>query len=282
MSDTTAVNKAYFDNLASEYDRRFEKTINQLAQEIQNRRDFIGVDWVQEDSDDDDDDDDHDNDENARTGDGKTVKLLDYACGTGLVSRALAQYTTQCVGVDISDKMVAAFNARAENQGLSPDEMRAYHGNLTDPADPSPAALAGDLFFAFDIAVVGLGFHHFDDPEYAAKQLVTRLRPGGVLLIIDFFEHGGHGHDHQHGHSHGHGHGHEHDHHHGKPAEEAGQLPANGVMHHGFSEERMRAMFEGAGAGKDYALQEIGSGLVFHGTGDERKRRVFMARGMKV
>ncbi|KAM0325087.1 hypothetical protein ACHAQA_007626 [Verticillium albo-atrum] len=281
MSDTIAVNKAYFDKLASDYDRRFEKTITQLAQEIQNRRDFIGVDWVDDDSDDE-----------AAPGDAKkTVKLLDYACGTGLVSRSLAQFTTQCVGVDISANMVGAFNSRAENQGLSPDEMHAYHGNLTDPADPSPAALAGDLFFGFDLAVVGLGFHHFDDPEYAARQLVARLKPGGVLLIIDFFEHGGHGHDHSHhGHKHdGHdhkeheGHNHKHDGHEHKEdsGHSHGTQTSSGVMHHGFSEERMRAMFEGAGAGKDYALQEVGSGLVFHGTGDERKRRIFLARGVK-
>jgi hypothetical protein len=30
--------------------------------------------------------------------------------------QALAQYTTQCVGVDISENMVATYNARAENQ----------------------------------------------------------------------------------------------------------------------------------------------------------------------
>ncbi|KAF3359684.1 Putative coatomer subunit alpha [Verticillium dahliae VDG1] len=253
-----------FSGLASEYDRRFEKVINQLVKEIQKRRDFIGIDWVQEDSDDEDDNGDT---TESSVGAGKTVKVLDYACGTGLVSRALAQYTTQCVGIDVSEKMVAAFNARAENQGLSASEMRAYHGNLIDPSDPSPAALAGAGFTGFDLAVVGLGFHHFDDPEYAAKQLVARLKPGGVLLIIDFFEHGNHGHAHDDKHGHGHGH--------------ARQRPANGVMHHGFSEERMRAMFEGAGAGINYALQEVGSGVVFHGADEDRKRRVFMARGTK-
>ncbi|RNJ60882.1 hypothetical protein D7B24_004970 [Verticillium nonalfalfae] len=255
MSDTTAVNKAYFDGLASEYDRRFEKTISQLVKEIQKRRDFIGIDWVQEDSDDEDDNGDT---TESSVGAGKTVKLLDYACGTGLVSR-----------------------------GLSANEMRAYHGNLIDPSDPSPTALAGADFSGFDLAVVGLGFHHFDDPEYAAKQLVARLKPDGVLLIIDFFEHGDHGHAHDgkhghgHGHGNGHGHDHEHAHHHGKPAKAATERPANGVMHHGFSEERMRAMFEGAGAGTNYALQEVGSGVVFHGADEDRKRRVFMARGTK-
>lgn len=66
--------------LASEYDSRFEKTITQLVEEIQNRRYFISVDWVEEDSDD-------DAGQPHAAGDETTVRLLDYACGTGLISR---------------------------------------------------------------------------------------------------------------------------------------------------------------------------------------------------
>lgn len=68
--------------------------------------------------------------------------------------------------------------------------MYAYQGNLLDPNDPDPREFASFDFQLFDIAVVGLGFHHFDDPALAAKRLVERLRPGGVLLILDFLPHG--------------------------------------------------------------------------------------------
>ncbi|KAF9872216.1 hypothetical protein CkaCkLH20_10308 [Colletotrichum karsti] len=221
-ADTVSANKAHFDKLAAEYDAKYEKTSLQLEREIRNRKDFIGVDWA--DDDDDDDDDDNDNDDTAETApatDSKSVRLLDYACGTGLISRALIQYTTHCVGIDISENMVAAYNARAENQGLSADEMRAYQGNLTDPADPDPAAFSGARFRDFDVAGVGLGFHHFADPELSAKRLVERLRPGGVFVILDFLPH---------------------------EKMDNGLPAASTVMHHGFSEERMRAIFEQAGA----------------------------------
>ncbi len=42
-----------------------------------------------------------------------------------MVSRELAPYTKQIVGVDISQGLVDEFNLRVNNQGLTPDEMKA-------------------------------------------------------------------------------------------------------------------------------------------------------------
>lgn len=135
--------------------------------------------------------------------------------------------------------------------------MFAVVGDLTVPGDPRPAALSGPEFFDFDVAVLGLGFHHFENPALSAQRLVERLRPGGVLVILDFVTHSPHGGGH-HGASHT-------------------------VLHHGFSEEQMKTIFEEAGAGTGFTFQEMGSGVVFtHGADQEsRKRRVFLARGEK-
>jgi SAM-dependent methyltransferase len=67
--------------------------------------------------------------------------------------------------------------------------MRAYQGNLCDPQDENPETFKSADFFGFDLAVVGLGFHHFDDPNLAARRLAARLKPGGVLVILDFLPH---------------------------------------------------------------------------------------------
>ncbi|KAF2970533.1 hypothetical protein GQX73_g3078 [Xylaria multiplex] len=235
---------------AASYDDKHRKLNERLTRELQARLDFIGVDWAS---------DDEDSDEEGEQGDRKKprreVRLLDYACGTGMMSRALAPYVTQCVGMDISEQMVAAYNTRAENQGLSPDEMHAVLGDLAlETVDNS---LSSPELFNFDIAVVGGGFHHFGDPELAAKRLVERLKPGGVLLIWDFLPHGA-----RHGHGHGHG-GHSH-------AEKgSGHDVFHSVMHHGFSEARMREIFTAAGAGTDFRLERIGGGFVLGGHGHQ-------------
>lgn len=74
--------------LAAEYDTKYEKTILQLEKEIRKRKDFIGAGWVTDD-DDDDDDDDSESESAAQStaANGRSVRLLDYACGTGLISR---------------------------------------------------------------------------------------------------------------------------------------------------------------------------------------------------
>jgi len=256
MGDTANLNRTYFDNEAASYDQKHGEALDQLIEEMRAKLDFIGVNWVGE-----DEDEDGDGDAPERR-----VKILDYACGTGLVSRALAPYVTQCVGIDISEGMVAAYNARADNQGLTAEEMRAYQGNLLDPSDPNPAALSPETnpqLADFDLAAVGLGFHHFDDPELAVRRLAGRLRRGGVLFVLDFMPHE-----------------------HVPPAEGRDGQGVHGsagaartVRHAGFSEERVRELFEKGGAGDEFRFGVLARVVMKGAAGGTRS--VFMARGTK-
>lgn len=195
--------------------------------------------------------------------------------------------------------MAAEFNTLASNQGLSEGEMHAYVGNLISTTTEAVPQFEDEKFYEFDIAVVGMGFHHFDDPKLATQRLAKRLKKGGVLMIIDFLPHeefGGHGNSH--GHSHGHSHGsHAHTHHHHdeeagkgeKEDKEKGDLTSaqHTVSHHGFNIKDVKTMFEDAGVGKDFEAVELGDGVVFaRSDGEETrkdfKRSVFMARGFKL
>lgn len=151
-------------------------------------------------------------------------------------------------------------------QGLTDDEMLAHQGDLCTPGEENPEPFRDSKFFNFDMACVGLGFHHFDDPALAAKRLVSRLKAGGVLMIIDFLPHGTHA-DHE-GHSH---------------VEEGNDEQTKAmktVMHHGFTEEYIKEIFVDAGAGKDFGIEMLGE--VKMGPGSESGRRdLFMARGTR-
>lgn len=195
--------------------------------------------------------------------------------------------------------MVNEFNKGASNQGLSPSEMRAVVGNLVSISPSSDPELSKPEYFDFDIAVVGLGFHHFDEPALAAKRLTERLKKGGVLMIIDFLPHGKMDHSHSHSHQHDHGHSDSHSHGHSHKSGEGDVIPSKllnsaiqTVAHQGFTIEDVRKMFEDAGAGEGFEYVAIGNAIVFSRSkedGEEQseeekrdfKRSVFMARGMK-
>lgn len=257
MTDILSKNQAHFNEIAGKYDQQNAAAIVQLERLIQARLDFIGV---KQDS-----------------------RFLDYACGTGMLSRVLAKTVSESIGIDITENMVQAYNARARSEGISAARS-AFVGNLADPSDAAPLAFSDAKFFDFDIAGVGLGWHHFDDCNLAAKRLVSRLKPGGVLFIVDFSAH-----------------------------EMNPEFASHhGVTHHGFTKDQIKTMFEEAGAGGEFAFEEFAEPIDFktihgegeghghthshghgdqhsgqgqshsHGQGNAHSKKVFIARGSKL
>ncbi|KAG9247179.1 S-adenosyl-L-methionine-dependent methyltransferase [Calycina marina] len=281
MTEWVEKNKAHFNEAASTYNAKFSKTILQIIDKIQARRDWIGVDWIEDSSE--DSENSNSSAANPSAGnEGKTVKLLDYACGTGLISRAFAPYVSQCIGVDISESMVNEYNAGATNQGIAEDEMHAVVGDLIAPT-PS-ATLSGAKFEGFDIAAVGMGWHHFENPLLAAHRLADRLKVGGVLFIIDFLPFDDPKSAQAQAHSHGASHHHAHEEGKGKHSEneEISHQAVRFITHFGFSEDEMMKVFESAGVGGGFEYMTLGEGTVFKHSGQDMKRSVFMARGTKL
>lgn len=191
----------------------------------------------------------------------RQVRVLDYACGPGTMTSAFHGHATEFVGVDLSENMVKAYNERfAESdrpsRGLT-RSAKAFVGDLFDSSGPSKS-ISGPEFFDFDLAVVGYGFHHFEDLNVATTRLASRLKPGGVLLIVDFVTHA---------------------------KLEEGHPAKHTVAHHGFGEEEVKSLFGRAGL-VDVGVLEMEGTIEMKkaGAGDDEpgyKRNVFLGRGRK-
>lgn len=98
---------------------------------------------------------------------GAGMRLLDLACGPGLVSAAARQRGAIPTGLDFSSAMIAV--ARAADPGL-----RLAQGD----AEALPFADA-----SFDAVVSNFGIHHMPDPAGALSQAYRVLRRGGRVAF---------------------------------------------------------------------------------------------------
>ncbi|TEB31439.1 hexaprenyldihydroxybenzoate methyltransferase [Coprinellus micaceus] len=119
--------------------------------------------------------------------DDESTEVMDFACGSGLLSQHLAPHAKSVVGVDISRGMVDLYNQTARNQGLLPDELRAVCVDILD----APGSQPQDPFNGqrFDVVTCASGYHHFESIEDITKALVSYLKPGGTLIVVDLVQH---------------------------------------------------------------------------------------------
>ncbi|KAH7191982.1 S-adenosyl-L-methionine-dependent methyltransferase [Fusarium flagelliforme] len=116
----------------------------------------------------------------------RPTKMLDYACGNGVASRALAPFMSTVRGMDISSAMAEQYNEMALKSGYTPTKMHAVQGDIIEPESTPSPELDTPAYFNFDLIVMCLALHHIEDPDNMILQLSKRLRPGGILLIIDW------------------------------------------------------------------------------------------------
>ncbi|KAI4626733.1 hypothetical protein J4E83_003885 [Alternaria metachromatica] len=127
-------NRRYFDAISDSYDSKpwFKVVNDRVATTLRSDLSWVGIPFT-----------------DSTT---QPVRLLDYACGTGLMTRVFGPYVTSTQGIDISPNMVSTYNTRARDAGISEDVVNAVVGHLFDKSDPNPEALSGERFWDFDIA----------------------------------------------------------------------------------------------------------------------------------
>ncbi|KAJ5854744.1 hypothetical protein N7534_007287 [Penicillium rubens] len=253
MSDFTEANRKYFDNLSAVYKDRFADGLRMLSAQTLQRRHWINDRWT-----------------DTEAGRGQQIKLLEYACGPGVISMTLAPFVTEIIGVDISDKMVAEFNHNANTLGLA-DKATGYKADLLTEHGMTEAidSVCTDL----DVVTISMALHHFEHPDRALQSMGQRLKKDGVCFILDLVPRAGDlrpEHEHKHEHRHGH-------------ENEDGEFvdAVHTIKTHGFSREDMQQLFEGGGLNVGFDYQVLPEPLKI--TIGERTlyKTVFIARAQR-
>ena len=99
--------------------------------------------------------------------------IADIGAGTGYFSRRFARHAGKVFAVDIDQKLldIAAKDA--------PSTLSTI---LASPADPGLPAASVDTIFFCDV------LHHISGRPAYYRKLRTALKPGGRLVVIDFFK----------------------------------------------------------------------------------------------
>jgi len=175
-----------------------------------------------------------------------STMVMDYACGTGLVSRQLYPFVKSIVGIDISQGMVDQYNKWANEQNIHPNQMKALRTELQGKEEELDGC-------KFDVVVCAMAYHHFSSIEAVTHTLAHFIKPGGSLIVMDMM----------------------------KPENVSDAIPPPDHAHHvvphtfAFSEADIRLAFENAEL-EGFTFRNTGS-MVMHG----RENLLFIATGTK-
>jgi ubiquinone/menaquinone biosynthesis C-methylase UbiE len=104
----------------------------------------------------------------------KKHKVLDLACGTGILSCEFAKYAENVIGLDLTKEMIEqAVKVQNENNlkninfDLANVEKLAYKDN------------------SFDIIFTRYSFHHFLDTKKVFEEMIRVCKTNGKIIVVD-------------------------------------------------------------------------------------------------
>jgi len=102
------------------------------------------------------------------------MDILDFGCGTGLVSLGFAGKVKTLTGVDNSAGMLEVFRDKANRMGLH--NVMSLNLNLAGN-DAIPGS--------YDLILSSMTLHHVEEILPLLSKLFAALKPGGILCIAD-------------------------------------------------------------------------------------------------
>jgi ArsR family transcriptional regulator len=107
------------------------------------------------------------------------LDVVDFGCGTGVLSVELARWARHVTAIDRSSTALAKAKAEAARQGLT--NITFLEADLH--ALPLPSA-------RIDLVVVSQSLHHVDSIEHVLAEGARLLKPGGKMVVLELAPHG--------------------------------------------------------------------------------------------
>jgi len=104
----------------------------------------------------------------------RPARVLDLACGPGIVSAALAPHAGEVIAFDITPEMLRRVQRRCTTAGLT--NVRCVLGR--GEALPFPSG-------HFDVVVTRSAIHHFPHPAATMAEMARVTRTAGRIVIVD-------------------------------------------------------------------------------------------------
>ena len=106
--------------------------------------------------------------------------VLDYGCGTGVLSLILADKVASVCAADISDGMLTEVRKKAVAGNIK--NVRAVNFDITKDQP---------LNKKYDLVVSAMAMHHIEKPFEVITKLAGLINPGGWIAIADLCEEDG-------------------------------------------------------------------------------------------
>jgi ubiquinone/menaquinone biosynthesis C-methylase UbiE len=102
------------------------------------------------------------------------MDVLDFGCGTGLLTLRVAPLVKSITGVDTSQGMLDVLEDKARRQGQA-----NVHTRHISPGAPIPGS--------YDLAISSMAFHHVEDIDALLLDLFRVLKTPGILCVADLY-----------------------------------------------------------------------------------------------